>query len=253
MTLPLGEDEYNYNSDVADTVYQEKLRQSFAYYSDKWDDEALSSHYKIKRQWLLNTLREVSQKIPKSDTFDLNILDVGCGNGLYLTDIVETLGNIYGVGVDLTKEMIEASRKRSLHLNGKYEWIQMDFENDDYKSKFGEQKFDIVMLNGVICYFQNITKALQSLKKILKPDGKVIVIHHNPHSLTNLILRIQSLLESEFIWVENTSEKEVITYAEREGYLLEKSQILPCGGIPNLLYSLGKVFWDGYGLVFTLK
>ncbi|WP_298916905.1 class I SAM-dependent methyltransferase [uncultured Nostoc sp.] len=255
MTSPSPQDKYNSKSQIADTDYEEKIRQSFAYYSDKWDNENLTSHYKIKRQWLLNTIHEFYQKTQQKN-FNLKILDAGCGNGLYLIDIVEALENIYsvdGVGVDITEEMIDISRKRSLHLKGKYEWIQIDLENDDCKSKLGENQFDIIIMNGVVCYFKNIPKALKSLKNLLKPDGKLIIIHHNPNNLTNLVLRIQSLLESEFIWFRNPSEKEITTYAETEGYMLNKSQVLPCGGIPYLFYSLGKIFWDGYGLVFTLK
>ncbi|WP_375513556.1 class I SAM-dependent methyltransferase [uncultured Nostoc sp.] len=248
-------DKYNSKSQIADTDYEEKIRQSFAYYSDKWDNENLTSHYKIKRQWLLNTIQELYQKTQQKN-FNLKILDAGCGNGLYLIDIVEALENIYsvdGVGVDLTEEMIDISRKRSQYLKGKYEWIQIDLENDDYKSKLGEDQFDIIIMNGVVCYFNNIPKVLKSLKTLLKQDGKLIIIHHNPKNLTNLVLRIQSLLESEFIWFRNPSEKEITTYAETEGYLLNKSQVLPCGGIPYFFYSVGKIFWDGYGLVFTLK
>ncbi|MEH2182625.1 class I SAM-dependent methyltransferase [Nostoc sp.] len=255
MTLPSPGDEYNYKSQIADTVYEQKIRQSFAYYSDKWDNQNLSYHYKIKRQWLLTTIQEFYQKTEKNN-FHLTILDAGCGNGFYLIDIVEALENIYsvnGVGVDLTEEMIETCRKRALNSKGKYEWIQIDLENDDWKSKLGEQQFDIIMMNGVVCYFKNIPQVLNSLKKLLKPDGKLIIIHHNPNNLTNLVLRIKSLLESEFIWVRNPSKKETINYAETEGYLLNKSQLLPCGGMSYLLYSLGKIFWDGYGLVFTLK
>ncbi|MEH2447524.1 MAG: hypothetical protein V7K18_17490 [Nostoc sp.] len=108
-------------------------------------------------------------------------------------------------------------------------------------------------MNGVGCYFNNIPQVFKSLKALLKQDGKLIIIHHNPNNLTNLVLRIQSLLESEFIWFRNSSQKEITTYAETEGYLLNKSQVLPCGGIPYLSYSLDKIFWDGYDLVFTLK
>ncbi|MEH2424534.1 MAG: class I SAM-dependent methyltransferase [Nostoc sp.] len=253
--MPSPKDKSNYKSQIADTVSQEKIRESFAYYSDKWDKQNLNYHYKIKRQWLLDIIQEFYQNTQKDD-FHLKILDAGCGNGLYLIDIVETLGNIYhvdGVGVDLTEEMIEACRKISLDLRGKYEWIQIDLENNDCKFKLKGEQFDIIMMSGVVCYFKNIPQVLNSLKNLLKPNGKLIIIHHDPNNLTNLVLKIQSLLEPEFIWVRNPSEKEITTYAETEGYLLNKSQLLPCGGMPYLLYSLGKIFWDGYGLVFTLK
>ncbi|NMG06237.1 hypothetical protein [Brasilonema sp. UFV-L1] len=101
MTLLSPKGEYNYKSHLADTVYEEKLRQSFAYCSNKWDNETLSYHSKIRRQWLLNTIHEYCQKTLKNN-FHLKILDGGCGNRLYLIEIVEALGNIYGVGVELT-------------------------------------------------------------------------------------------------------------------------------------------------------
>lgn len=250
MTLPSPNDEYNYKSRIIDTLYQEKLRQSFAYYSDKWGKQNASHHYKIRRQWLLNTIHEFYQNAKKHD-FNLKILDAGCGNGLYLIDIVEALENIDGIGIDLTEEMIVTAQKRSLHLKGNYEWIQIDLEYDDYQAKLGERQFDIIMMNGVVCYFKNIPQVLNDLRNLLKQDGKLIIIQHDPSNFTNLFLRIKSLLESEFIWVRNPSKKEIITYAETADYFLIKSQLLPCGGMPDLLYGVGKIFWDGYGLVFT--
>lgn len=252
MTLPSPNDDYNYKSRPLDTVYQEKLRESFAYYSDKWDKQNLSYHYKIKRQWLLKIISDFSQN-KKKDTFKLKLLDAGCGNGLYLIDIVETLVNIDGVGVDLTEEMVDVARKRALHLKGNYEWIHIDLENDDYQAKLGERQFDMIMMNGVVCYFKNIPNVLTALRNLLKQDGKLIIVHHDPNNLTNLFMRIQSLLESEFIWMINPSKQEILNYAETAGYSLQESQALPCGGLPDFLYSVGQIFWDGYGLVFTHK
>ncbi|MEH2390409.1 MAG: hypothetical protein V7K21_01625 [Nostoc sp.] len=113
MTSPSPQDKYNYKSQIADTDYEEKICKSFAYYSDKWDNENLTYHYKIKRQWLLNTIHEFYKKTQQKN-FNLKILDAGCSNGLYLRDIVEALENLYsveGVGVDITEEMIDISRK----------------------------------------------------------------------------------------------------------------------------------------------
>lgn len=250
MTRPSSSDEYNAKSHLVDTVYQESLRESFAYYSDKWDNLNSSRHFKIKRQWLLNTISECYQKT-KQPNFNLKLLDAGCGNGLYLIDIVETLGNIDGVGVDLTEEMVVAARQRAMHLKSNYEWIHIDLENDDYPAKLGERQFDIIMMNGVVCYFKNIPKVLNALKNLLKQDGKLIIVHHDRNNFTNLFMRVKSFLEPEFIWVINPVKQEIITYAETVGYSLQESQVLPCGGLPDFLYSVGQIFWDGYGLVFT--
>jgi len=252
MKLSSPNQEQNNQAQLLDPFYQQKLQESFAYYSDKWDSENLSYHYKIKRQWLLNTIRAFEQT-KNHHNCNVQILDAGCGNGMYLIDIVEALENIDGMGVDLTVEMVEVSRKKSSHLKNKYEWMQMDLENDDYQLKMGANQFDIIMLNGAICYFKHITKVLQSLKNLLKKDGNLIIIQHDPNNLTNIVLKIQSLLDSKFIWVENTAKPDIINYAKTAGYILKNSQTLPCGGMPDVLYTIGKIFWDGYGLVFTLK
>ena len=252
MTRPSPNDDDNYKSRTIDTVYQENLRESFAYYSDRWDNLNSSYAYQIRKQWLLNNIHEFYQKT-KEHNFNLKLLDAGCGNGLYLIDIVETLGNIDGIGVDLTEEMVAAARKRALHLKDNYEWIHIDLENDDYQAKLGERQVDIIMMNGVVCYFKNIPKVLNALKNLLKQDGKLIIVQHDPKNLTNFVMRIQSLLKPEFIWVINPAKQEILTYAETAGYSLQESQALPCGGLPDSFYRVGKIFWDGYGLVFTRK
>ncbi|WP_334795869.1 hypothetical protein [Nostoc sp.] len=49
MTSPSSKDKYNSKSQITDTDYEEKIRQSFAYYSDKGENKNLIYHYKIKR------------------------------------------------------------------------------------------------------------------------------------------------------------------------------------------------------------
>lgn len=99
---------------------------------------------------------------------NINILDVGCSTGTSASKIFDMSTNNY-YGVDISPEYIEIATKR--YPEGKF--FAMDARKMDFEDNF----FDIVIFNGVLHHMddQLIHACLLDIKRVMKPDGKLLV------------------------------------------------------------------------------
>ena len=99
------------------------------------------------------------------------MLEIGCGIG---TDAVRFVKNgaLY-TGIDLTEFGIETAKKH-FELKGlKYEKL---FVADAEKLPFDDNTFDLVVSLGVIHHTPDIQKCVNEIYRVLKPEGKAIVL-----------------------------------------------------------------------------
>lgn len=106
---------------------------------------------------------ERAKHLPKN----LVILDLGCGTGEFLEQL-STMGfDTYGV--DFDKDAIEIARKRF----GLKNVFSASFE--DFFAKTNLPKFDIITFFEVLEHLDNHPLFFSSIKKLLKPGGKIIL------------------------------------------------------------------------------
>ncbi len=98
------------------------------------------------------------------------ILDAGCGSGEHLL-LLENMGFTNLFGFDLSEEMVRIARKKCGHA--KIE--KGDTEKLDYPSDF----FDAIIAISLLMYLPDPKKGLMELKRVLKNDGKLIVVNQN--------------------------------------------------------------------------
>lgn len=101
------------------------------------------------------------------------ILDVGCGTGVHAS----ILGEKHEIdGLDLNKEMLKIAKKR---ING-------TLYNQDILDININKKYDVIIsMFAVINHLNNtdeLVKAFQNLKDLLKPNGVIIIDLHNPQA-----------------------------------------------------------------------
>lgn len=101
-----------------------------------------------------------------------NILEVGIGTGKnidYYNDEAEVKG------IDFSQKMLEKGRQK-LTKSGKKNitLIQMDVEN----LNFQDNSFNYVITSSVFCSVPDPIKGLKEIRRVLKPDGKLIMIEH---------------------------------------------------------------------------
>jgi len=119
------------------------------------------------------------------DGIDFNrksVLEIGLGQGADGEQIVRR-GGIYS-GADLTEESVKRVKMRfSLH--------DLPFDRIEQASAldlpFDDSSFDIVLSHGVLHHIPEIKKAQAELARVLKPDGKLIVMLYAKWSLNYLV------------------------------------------------------------------
>ncbi len=96
------------------------------------------------------------------------ILDVGCGPGPLVADLLHRKHEVWGV--DLSASMIEQCRRRF----GNRPKAHFDTGNIE-RLEFADQSFDAVMCLGVVEYLDADAPALQELNRVLRPGGLAVI------------------------------------------------------------------------------
>ena len=101
------------------------------------------------------------------------VLDVATGRGAVLfplTEMISHEGSL--IGIDISKEMVkETSRELIEREIDCVKIIQMDAES----LCFSDNTFDFVFCGFAIFFLPSISKALAEFKRVLKPEGSLVV------------------------------------------------------------------------------
>ena len=97
------------------------------------------------------------------------VLDVGCGTGLFSYLAAKKGAKV--TGIDYSKEAINVAQKSHTHPN-------LLFQNFDI-SNFPTKKFDIIVSLGTLEHMDNPFQILKKFKKFLKNNGKIIITSPN--------------------------------------------------------------------------
>lgn len=124
------------------------------HYNKLWQERRFRPDRLYMQERVLKTFKVLFQKILKSD-FSGKVLDVGCGDGSFVR--VCTEHGIEAVGIDIGDGI--------------------NFEKD--KLPFKDNEFDIAIMYSVIEHLQSPSNILLELYRILKKNGKLIIIVTN--------------------------------------------------------------------------
>lgn len=104
---------------------------------------------------------------------NLNILEVGCGDGKLAEYIKKYFIDYNYTGLDISNEEIDIANNKNIS-NSKfilYDGINFPFEIDS---------FDIIILAQVLHHVENYNNILKQCHKVLKKDGHLFIFEHNP-------------------------------------------------------------------------
>jgi arsenite methyltransferase len=114
---------------------------------------------------------------------DENVLDVGCGRGLFLIAAAKRLKNGKATGVDIWRsEDLSGNTAEAAIINAKAEGLanRIKIENTDArKLPFGANSFDVVVSSLAIHNIDGSTeraKALREISRVLKPGGYLAIL-----------------------------------------------------------------------------
>ena len=112
------------------------------------------------------------------DFQEKRVLEIGLGQGADAEQIIKR-GGIYS-GVDLTRESVERVKMRFSLRNLPFEAVKHGSALD---LPFPNNSFDIVFSHGVLHHIPDIKTAQSEIRRVLKPDGELIVMLYAKNSL----------------------------------------------------------------------
>ena len=100
----------------------------------------------------------------------LEVLDVGCGTGVIALLLAELGHNV--TGIDLSEGMLKKAKEKARTFN-----LPVEFKNGDAEDlPFEDEAFDATTNRHLLWTLPNPEQAMEEWKRVLKPEGKVIII-----------------------------------------------------------------------------
>lgn len=119
----------------------------------------------------------MSEVLGYSAVADLEVLDVGCGQGLDVANYA--LGGAAVTGVDLTPRHVELARSHIETMGLTADIVEGDAE----ALPFATGSFDRVSSNGVLHHTPDMPRALSEMHRVLRSGGECRIIVYNRNSL----------------------------------------------------------------------
>lgn len=110
-------------------------------------------------------LRTLKKDINKKRFY--KVLDIGCSAGELIYQLEKKHKNLSIVGCDIRKDLLNKARK---HVSKKTKLIKLDINAN--KINYNE-KFDIIICNGVISILNELKNFRKNILKLLKKNGKL--------------------------------------------------------------------------------
>ena len=100
-----------------------------------------------------------------------DVLDVGCGYGVNFPYLIHAKSI---TGVDFSPVMLNKAREIMRATN-----IKVDLREGDAEAlQFADNSFDTVISTLSTCSFFNAITALQEMRRVCKPNGKILLAEH---------------------------------------------------------------------------
>jgi ubiquinone/menaquinone biosynthesis C-methylase UbiE len=112
-----------------------------------------------------------------------DVLDVGCGNGAYLTKFVEPAGIRTVTGIDLTFDMLLSARAR---VGGKCRLIGGNVAQLPFKP----ESFDFILASHVLQFVADVEGVVAELARCLQPGGVMIATGQRDDSVRQMLSAI---------------------------------------------------------------
>lgn len=100
------------------------------------------------------------------------VLEIGIGSGLNLKHYGEAVSSI--VGVDPAAELTVKARHRAGRIKAPVEVLGISGESLDLDSN----QFDCIVCTWTLCSIPNPYRAVDEMRRVLKPGGKMIFVEH---------------------------------------------------------------------------
>jgi ubiquinone/menaquinone biosynthesis C-methylase UbiE len=154
-------------------MYSDPVRAEYARLAPRYD-----------RRWSFYVNATVRETI---DRLDLNsherILDLGCGTGTLIEHLLHLAPEIEIVGLDPSAEMLSVARQKLPDS------VELRVGSAD-SIPFPNESFDRVISTSAFHYFRSPAQALRETKRVLKPNGRLVITDWCDDYLTCRVLDV---------------------------------------------------------------
>ena len=113
------------------------------------------------KKWRIKVMRQLEGRV----------LEVGVGTGKNIPYYPE---NLDITAIDFSPNMLAKAKEKAVRYGKKVKLLQMDAQSMD----FPDDSFDSVFTTCVFCSVPDPIKGLKEIRRVCKPDGKIIMIEH---------------------------------------------------------------------------
>ncbi len=180
---------------------------------------------KLWRKKLVTTIKKENPRF---------VLDVATGTADVAISLVQNIPDLKVVGIDISAGMLKKGEEKLqiLKLNNQIELRQEDSENLSFESN----GFDAVTVAFGVRNFENLSKGLQEIYRVLKPGGMILVLEFSKPSIQPISGIYHFYFKKILPFVGRITSKDNNAYT----YLYESVQAFPEGkNFTNILDSLG--------------
>ncbi len=135
--------------------------------------QSLSADYDSRYANFINAVTKKILKTTEPLPMRARVLDIGCGTGEVLLALIKKYPSIKELaGVDISKEMLaRAGDKLSAHM----QVASLKVGGGDMLP-YGDDNFDLIVSSGVLHYIGDPTKIVKEIARVLRAEGRVILI-----------------------------------------------------------------------------
>jgi ubiquinone/menaquinone biosynthesis C-methylase UbiE len=113
-----------------------------------------------------------------------NVLDVGTGTGVFVPFLLKKIGREGSlVCLDFSEKMLNIARAKG--FTGNVQYLCADIEN----SRLADSSFDAAVCYSVFPHFEDKSKALREINRLLRKDGKLFICHTSSRQAINDVHR----------------------------------------------------------------
>src|SRR5215213_9108254 len=157
-------------------------------------------------RWVFDALL----KLPE----DAKILELGCGHGLLWKENASRIPAGWNITLsDLSSGMLDAAWRNLVVTGRAFQFKEIDAQS----IPFEDETFDAVIANHMLYHIPDRTKALQEIKRVLKPGGTLIAATVGNNHMKEMMEYLQQ------VHADNIWESYAISFTLENGFEQLKS------------------------------
>ncbi len=180
--------------------------------------ESIDSWYEgpLGRLYLQRVIEKLNGLLNNKEK-DVYALDAGCGAGHYTLHLAQSYKTI---GVDKSEILISKATKKSNSQGRRVNFLAADLSSLPFRSNF----FKLIICLNVIEFVSGRERAIRELKRVLAPDGVLLLGVCNKNSIWGLIKKIAKSFRKKDPFFKGYffSRSDLIDLANQAGLELEQ-------------------------------